>query len=66
MGEDASVDAMDHLTQVLAEVGAGTIRLNREGDAKTFDKERRIKAYALENPLIAAFSLPDAQEEEEA
>ena len=65
-GEDASVNAMDHLTQVLAEVGAGTIRLNREGDAKTFDKERGIKAYALENPLVAAFSLPDAQEEEEA
>ena len=25
-----------------------------------------IKAYALENPLVAAFSLSEAQEEEEA
>jgi hypothetical protein len=65
-GEDASVNAMDHLMHVLAEVGAGTIQLSREGDAKTFDKERGVKAYALDNPLVSAFSLPDAQEEEEA
>ncbi|TDE40846.1 PD-(D/E)XK nuclease family protein [Antarcticimicrobium sediminis] len=64
-GEDASVNAMDHLTQVLAEVGAGTIRLNRAGDAMAFDKERGIKAYALDNPLVAAFSLPETQAEED-
>ena len=65
-GDDAAENAMAHLAEVLAEVGAGTIRLNRDGDAKTFDKDRGIKAYALENPLVAAFSLPDAQTEEEA
>jgi hypothetical protein len=65
-GADAAVKAMEHLAKVLAEVGAGTIRLNREGDAKTFDKERGIKAYALKNPLVAAFCLPETQEEEDA
>jgi hypothetical protein len=62
---DASMKAMDHLAQVLAEVGAGTIRLNHAGDAKTFDKERGIKAYALKNPLVAAFSLPESDTEED-
>jgi len=63
--EDASVNAMDHLARVLAEVGAGTVRLNREGDAKAFEKDRGIKAYALENPLVAAFTLPDGPAEED-
>lgn len=64
--EDASVNAMEHLAEVLAEVGAGTIRLNHLNDAKSYDKERGIKAYALDTPLVAAFSLPDAATEEEA
>ncbi|WP_417208895.1 PD-(D/E)XK nuclease family protein [Antarctobacter sp.] len=65
-GEDASANAMDHLTQVLAEVGAGTIRLNHADDARTFDKDRGIKAYALDNTLVAAFSLPETATEEDA
>ncbi|MGQ3485928.1 PD-(D/E)XK nuclease family protein [Roseovarius pacificus] len=65
-GEDASVNAMDHLAQVLAEVGAGTIRLNHADDAGTFDKDRGIKAYALDTPLVAAFSLPETATEEDA
>jgi len=64
--EDASVNAMLHLAEVLAEVGAGTIRLNHLSDAKSFDKERGIKAYALDNPLVTAFSLPDPANEEDA
>lgn len=64
--EDASANAMEHLSEVLAEVGAGTIRLNHLGDAKSFDRERGIKAYALETPLVAAFSLPDDATEEDA
>lgn len=63
-GEDASVNAMDHLAGVLAEVGAGTIRLNRADDARSFDKERGIKAYALDNPLVAAFSLAEKDQED--
>jgi hypothetical protein len=65
-GEDASVNAMDHMARVLAEVGAGTVRLNHTDDAKTFDKDRGIKAYALDAPLVAAFSLPETATEEDA
>ena len=65
-GEDASVNAMDHLAQVLAEVGAGTIHLNHADDARTFDKDRGIKAYALDNTLVAAFSIPETATEEDA
>jgi hypothetical protein len=57
---DVSVNAMSHLAGAVAEVGAGTVRLNRESDAKRLEKERGIKAYALEgNPLVAAFTLPE-------
>ena len=65
-GEDASANAMNHLARVLAEVGAGTIRLNHTDDARTFDKERGIRAYALDNPLVAALSLPETATEEDA
>jgi len=65
-GEDASVNAMDHLAQVLAEVGAGTVRLNNAGDARAFESDRGIKAFALDNPLVTAFSLPETATEEDA
>ncbi len=65
-GDDASVQAMDHLAQALAEVGAGTVRLNRDDDARTFEKARGIRAYALDAPLVAAFSLPQTTTEEDA
>lgn len=65
-GEDCSVNAMDHLAGLLAEVGAGTIRLNRADDARTFKKDRAITAYALENPLVAAFCLPETDAQEDA
>lgn len=64
--EDASVNAMDHLAQMLAEVGAGTIRLNRVDESEAFRKERGITAYALDNLLVAAFSLPETAAEEDA
>lgn len=64
---DASVNAMEHLAEALAEVGAGTIRLNHLSDPKAFEKERGIKkVYALDDPLVAAFSLPVAANEEDA
>ncbi|MCV2890661.1 PD-(D/E)XK nuclease family protein [Ruegeria sp. XHP0148] len=64
--EDASINAMNALSQILKEVGAGTIRLNSAGDAEAFTKERGITAYALDNPLVSAFSKPETIEEEEA
>ncbi|WP_291729659.1 hypothetical protein [Leisingera sp. F5] len=67
VGDDASINAMGHLAEALAEVGAGTIRLNHSSDPKTFDKERGIKKlYALDNPLVATFGLPNAATEEDA
>jgi len=57
---DVSAEAMAHLAGTVVEVGAGTVRLNRVGDVKRFEKERGIKAYALEeNPLVAALTLPE-------
>ncbi len=65
-GPDASAAAMEHLVEALAEVGAGTVRLNRVGDAITIEKERGIKPYALDNPLVKAFSMPEAPAQENA
>lgn len=57
---DVSENAISHLAETLAEVGAGEVRLNRQGDATRFKKERGITAYALDdNPLVAAFTLPE-------
>jgi hypothetical protein len=59
-GGDVSEHAMAELADRAAEVGAGTIRLNRAGDAERLRKEAGITAYALEeNALVAAFTLPE-------
>lgn len=61
-GADASANAMDHLAALIAEVGAGTIRLNRGEDVKAF-KDRGITAYALkDNAFVATFTLPSEDE----
>jgi hypothetical protein len=63
-GADASAHAMTELAALVAEVGAGTIRLNHAGDSKTFEKDRGIKAYALaNNAFVAAFMLPEEDTE---
>lgn len=64
-GADAAANAMAHLAELVAEVGAGTVRLNRAGDAETFRKQRGIRAYAFDDPLVAAFCLPEAEEDTE-
>jgi hypothetical protein len=59
-GANASAHAMTELAALVTEVGAGTIRLNRAGDSKNFEKDRGIKAYALaDNAFVAAFMLPE-------
>jgi hypothetical protein len=63
-GADASGRAIAELADLVAKVGAGTIRLNRSGDAKTFEKDRGIKAYALfENTFVTAFTMPEEDTE---
>jgi hypothetical protein len=61
---DVSEHAMAELADRVAEVGAGTIRLNRAGDAEWLKKEAGITAYALEgNAFVAAFTLPEEDPE---
>ncbi|UWU28864.1 PD-(D/E)XK nuclease family protein [Rhizobium sp. WSM1274] len=54
--------------QIVAErisaLSAGRLALNRASDAETFEKKLGIKAYGLENPLIAAFLIPDTSLED--
>lgn len=54
--------------QIVAErisaLSAGRLSLNRASDAETFEKTLGIKAYALDNPLIAGFLIPGMRLEE--
>jgi hypothetical protein len=53
---DISVNAVALLQSRLAEVGAGSIRLNGTGDEAAFGKAAALTAYALEaSPLIRRF-----------
>jgi RecB family exonuclease len=56
---DIAGQAMALIGQRLAQVRAGELHLNREGDAEFFDKRAGINPYALEvSPLIGLFTLP--------
>jgi len=67
LGDDIASEALTRIGQHLAEVQRGHIVLNREGDAKFFDKEAGIKAYALEaSPLTTLFMLPDEESDGES
>lgn len=60
MGDQVNVSIIYHLAKRLAEVEAGTIRLNTTADAEMFQKEAGFKAYALTDgsPLVLAFLRP--------
>jgi len=63
---DVSSKAINLIKKRLAEVRAGRVSLNREGDASYFDKQAGVKPYALDNsPLISLFTLPGETEEAE-
>lgn len=63
---DPADNALAHLAEVAAEVGAGRVRLNHAGDAARFDRERGITAYALaQDELVAALVLPEAEDDAE-
>lgn len=63
---DVAEQAMTLIRERLGEVRAGQLYLNRDGDARFFDKQAGVKPYALENsPLIPLFTMPgDAREAE--
>jgi hypothetical protein len=65
VAEDISGAAMAQLVKRVAEVGKGSIALNSAGDAKRFDKDCGIQAYALrDNALLLALMLPEPDDEE--
>ncbi len=56
---DISENALAELENAVTEVAGGRVLLNREDDAKRFQKDRGITTYALNNnPLVAAFLVP--------
>ena len=60
---DISTNATDHLLEVVSEVGAGVIRLNRSDDIGVMEKERGITPYALkDNDFVKVFTLPAEEE----
>ncbi len=59
--DDVAGRAMALIQRRLTEVRAGTLCLNRDGDAEFFEKRAGIKPYALDNsPLIGLYTLPGA------
>lgn len=65
VAEDISGAAMAQLVKRVAEVGAGIVMLNSAGDAKRFEKDCGIKAYALrDQALLQALMLPEPDDEE--
>jgi RecB family exonuclease len=59
---DIASEALGRIRQHLAEVRAGRVTLNREGDGKFFEEKAGIKPYALEaSPLTRLFMLPDEE-----
>ena len=60
ISSDISGEAMQRLTQTIAELGGGTIRLNRIGDVSFLENEAAIVPYVLkDNPLGRVFIIPD-------
>jgi hypothetical protein len=66
LGPDISTAALDELRRLSASLGAGLVPLGRAGDAKRFDKDRGMKAYALDDAFVGTFLLPEIEPETEA
>lgn len=60
---EVAAEAEAHLQERIAQARAGTISLNRAGDAKFYKNTASLSPYALENnPLVSAFTLPEPPE----
>ena len=58
IGDDVAREALGRMSTLLAGLRLGTVPLNREDDAKTFDRYG-IGAYALDaSPLVGANTVP--------
>lgn len=62
---DISEMAVAELVRLAAKLGAGHVPLGRADDAKRFDKERGMKAYALDDAFVSTFLLPVPDESSE-
>lgn len=61
VANEISASAIARLEERLADVRAGVVRLNGEGDASFYAKTAMITPYALDaSPLIAAFYIPSS------
>jgi len=62
---DVSDRAVALLRDRLRQVRAGVVRLNREGDEAFFEKEAKLRPYAIRDvsPLVPLFLVPDDAEE---
>jgi hypothetical protein len=61
---DVASEAMGLIQRRLAEIRAGEVRLNRDGDRQFFEKHAGIRPYALEtSPLIDLFTVLGEAEE---
>jgi len=57
-------EAMEGIKQRVEEVSTGEVRLNRQGDVDSLEKQTGIKPYALEtSPLIELFTMAGESEE---
>ena len=67
IGGDISAKALAELARLVAQIGGGTIELNRLDDEKRFKKERGITAYALKgNEFVNAFLMSASEDELDA
>jgi RecB family exonuclease len=65
LDNDIAGEALARIGERIAEVRAGVVRLNRNGDRAFFEKKAGLTPYALDtSPLIELFSLPDEDAEE--
>ena len=64
LGSDISEHGQDRVREFIRALRSGKIPLNREDDAKTFEKVG-VKTYALEDsPLVMRFAHPAPVEED--
>ena len=61
---DVSTQAMALIRRRLAEVSAGEVRLNRDGDAGFFEKQAGIKPYDLDSSSLIDLFTVDGEAEE--
>lgn len=64
---DISAASLEKLRERLAEVGAGTVKLNAEADEGFFKNTAKLTPYGFDDtPLVRAFLMPAPRGEDDA